>query len=183
MALRYSNLNNLDSPIINFSLKGTDGKIHSLSEFNDKKVIVIAFICNQCPYVKAVAKRLSELQKKYESKGVQLIAINPNDPTIYPEDSFDKMVEFARKHDFTFPYLVDDTQEAAKKYDAICTPDIYVYDKDRKLKYRGRLDDNWKEEEKVVERDLEKAINHLLEGKEITFEQVPSMGCSIKWKN
>lgn len=182
MALRYSNLNNLGSPIIDFSLKGTDGNIYSLSDFTNKNVIIIAFICNHCPYVKAVAKRLSELQKKYAGKGVQLIAINPNDPAIYPEDSFDKMIEFARKHDFTFPYLVDDTQETAKKYDAICTPDIYVYDKERRLKYRGRLDDNWKEEEKVMEKDLEKAINYLLEGKEIDFEQMPSMGCSIKWK-
>jgi peroxiredoxin len=182
MALRYNNLNNLNSPIINFSLKGSDGKLYSLSDFEDKDIIVIAFICNHCPYVKAVAKRLSELQKKYGSKGVQLVAINPNDSKAYPEDSPDKMAEFARKHDFTFPYLVDDTQETAKNYDAVCTPDIYVYDKERKLKYRGRLDDNWKEEEKVMERDLEKAINYLLEGKEIDFEQVPSMGCSIKWK-
>lgn len=182
MALRYSNLNNLNSPVIDFSLKGTDGKIYSLSDFGDKNILVIAFICNHCPYVKALAKRFSEFQKNYNSKGVQFIAINPNDPDTYPEDSFEKMIEFAKKYDFTFPYLVDDTQEAAKKYDAICTPDIYVYGKDRKLKYRGRFDDNWKEEEKVIEKDLEKAVNLLLEEKEIDFEQVPSMGCSIKWK-
>lgn len=182
MALRYSNLNNFNSSITDFSLKGTDGKSYSLSNFEDKDIIIIAFICNHCPYVKALAKRFSEFQKKYNNKGVQFIAINPNDPDIYPEDSFDKMIEFSKKYDFTFPYLIDETQEVAKKYDAICTPDIYVYDKDRKLKYRGRFDDNWKEKEKVVEKDLEKAVNHLLERKEIAFEQIPSMGCSIKWK-
>lgn len=183
MALRYSNLNNLNSPIIDFSLKGTDGKFYSLPDFSDKDIIVIAFICNHCPYVKAIAKRLSEFQKKYAAKSVQLVAINPNDPGTYPEDSYDKMIEFAKKHDFTFPYLADADQEAAKKYDAICTPDIYVYNKQRKLKYRGRLDDNWREEEKVTEKDLEKAVNYMLEGKDLDFEQVPSMGCSIKWKN
>lgn len=183
MALRYSNFNNLNSPIIEFSLKGTDGKVYSLDDFKEKDILVIAFICNHCPYVKALGKRFSEFQKKYAGKGVQLVAINPNDPNTYPEDSFDKMIEFAKKYDFTFPYLVDETQQAAKKYDAICTPDIYVYDKERKLRYRGRFDDNWKEAEKVIEKDLEKAVNCLLEGKEIDFEQVPSMGCSIKWKN
>lgn len=182
MALHYSNLENLNSQIYGFFLKGIDGKFYSPSQYEDKEIIVIAFICNHCPYVKSIAKRISELQRKFEHRGVQLIAINSNDPETYPEDSFDKMIEFSEKHKFTFPYLIDETQEIAKKYDAICTPDIYVYDKDRKLKYRGRFDDNWKEEEKVIEKDLEKAVNYLLEGKEIDFEQVPSMGCSIKWK-
>ena len=100
----------------------------------------------------------------------------------YPEDIFDNMILFAKEYSMNFPYLYDETQETARKYDAVCTPDIYVYDVERKLRYRGRIDDNWKDESQVKTKDLEKAIDQLLEGKEIEFEQIPSIGCSIKWK-
>lgn len=172
----------INSGIVDFHLKGIDDKVYSLDDFRDENILVIIFMCNHCPYVKAVMKRLAAIQNTFTEKGVCLIGINPNDTVAYPEDSFENMKLFAKEYSMNFPYLVDETQETAKKYDAVCTPDIYVYDKERKLKYRGRIDDNWKDETQVSKRDLESAIELLLEGKEISFEQVPSMGCSIKWK-
>ena len=177
-----SNFLNLGSPLIDFSLKGTDGETHSTSDYSGKDVLIVAFICNHCPYVKAITGRLVAIQEKFKDMGVQILAVNSNDPDDYPEDSFENMQEFAAEREFNFPYLVDETQEVAREYDAQCTTDIYVYDKDRVLKYRGRIDDNWKEEDKVTSRDLENAISLLLEGKEIDFKQIPSIGCSIKWK-
>lgn len=177
-----SNFLNLGSGIFDFSLKGVDGNTHSPGDYNNKDVLVIMFICNHCPYVKAVTDRLVALQEKFAERGVQFVAINSNDPESYPEDSFDNMNEFADENNFNFPYLVDETQEVARKYDAKCTPDIYVYDKSRILKYRGRIDDNWKEEDKVTSNELSDAIELLLQGKEIDFKQIPSIGCSIKWK-
>jgi peroxiredoxin len=177
-----SNFLNLGSGIIDFSLKGVDSNTHSPAEYNNKNVLVIMFICNHCPYVKAVTDRLVALQEKFAESGVQFVAINSNDPESYPEDSFDNMKEFAAENNFNFPYLVDETQEVARKYDAKCTPDIFVYDKSRTLKYRGRIDDNWKEEDKVTSNELSDAIELLLQGKEIDFKQIPSIGCSIKWK-
>lgn len=177
-----SNKDNLGSRIIDFSLKGIDEKYYSPEDFADKTLLVIIFKCNHCPYVKAVVDRFVKLQNKYEDKGIQIISINSNDPETYPEDSFDNMKEFSAKYKINFPYLVDETQEVARKYDAVCTPDIFLYDKNRILRYRGRLDDNWKDENKVIQKDLEKAVTLLLNDKEINFEQIPSMGCSIKWR-
>lgn len=168
--------------MIDFSLKGTDEKFYSPSDFSDKDILIIIFQCNHCPYVKAVIGRFVSFQKKYADKKVQIIAINPNDPVSYPEDSFENMKLFAEEHNLNFPYLIDETQDTAKKYDAVCTPDIYVYDKERKLRYRGRLDNSWKDESLVTSKDLEKAVDLLLDGREIDFQQIPSMGCSIKWK-
>ena len=109
----------LNSGIIEFSLKGIDEKIHTLNDFNDKKILVIIFMCNHCPYVKAVIERFVRLQEKYKNKSVRLIGINPNDVTAYPEDSFGNMILFAQKYSVNFPYLFDDTQETAKKYEAV----------------------------------------------------------------
>ena len=177
-----NNINNLDTPIIDFSLRGVDEKFYSLSDFSVKEILVIIFMCNHCPYVKAVMKRLVNLQDKLRSKSVQFIGINPNDTVTYPEDSFKNMILFHREYNMNFPYLEDATQLTASKYDAVCTPDIYVYNKERILKYRGRLDDNWKDESIVTKHDLEIAIEEILNGKEPVKEQIPSMGCSIKWK-
>ena len=183
MVLLESNKTDLNSPIIDFSLKGVDDKFHSPEEFDEKNVLIIIFICNHCPYVKAVMERFVSFQKKYNDKGVQLIGINPNDTVTYPEDSFDNMKLFVEEYKMNFPYLIDETQETAKKYDAVCTPDIYVYDKERKLKYRGRFDDNWQDEKSVTTNDLEKAVELILSDREVDFKQIPSMGCSIKWKS
>jgi peroxiredoxin len=172
----------INSGIIDFSLRGIDEKIYTLNGFNEKKILVLIFMCNHCPYVKAVIERFIRIQNKYDAGGVQLIGISPNDVISYPEDSFENMKLFAKKYSMNFPYLFDDTQETAKKYEAVCTPDIYVYNNKRILKYRGRLDDNWKDESFVKSKDLESALDLLLEEKEISFKQIPSMGCSIKWK-
>jgi len=182
MVLLKSNPGEIGSSIIDFELKGVDGKIYSLDSFASKSVIVLIFMCNHCPYVQAVIERFVKLQSGFKDKGVQFIGISSNDIETYPEDSFENMKIFSKERNINFPYLIDETQSVAKNYDAVCTPDIYVYDKSRHLKYRGRLDDNWKEEDKVVRKDLESAIVSVLMDKEITFEQIPSMGCSIKWK-
>jgi peroxiredoxin len=171
-----------NSNIINFTLKDIDERFYSLDNFSEKKILVIIFMCNHCPYVKAVIGRMVKIRDKYKNDDVQIIGINPNNTKAYPEDSFENMKLFAKNYSMNFPYLFDETQEVAKKYEAVCTPDIYVYNEKRKLKYRGRIDDNWKDETMVTSKDLEKAIEILLEGKEISFEQIPSMGCSIKWK-
>jgi peroxiredoxin len=172
----------INSEIIDFNLKGIDGRVYSLKNFTEEKILVIIFMCNHCPYVKAVIERLVLLQKKFADKKVKFIGINPNDVISYPEDSFENMILFAKEYSMNFPYLFDETQEVARAYEAVCTPDIYVFDEKRKLKYRGRIDDNWKDESQVTSRDLESAIEHLLDNREISFEQIPSMGCSIKWK-
>lgn len=182
--LLHSTKNNLNSPVINFNLRGTDGHFYSLNDFKDKEILIIIFMCNHCPYVKAVIERFVKFQEKYKDKNVQLIAINPNDETAYPQDSFENMIKFYSEHKLNFPYLIDEAQETAAAYEAVCTPDIYLYDSSRKLVYRGRLDNNWKDENNVTQKDLEIVTDMILEGKNISdFEQVPSMGCSIKWKN
>jgi peroxiredoxin len=172
----------LGSSAHNFSLKGIDGKMHALDDYRSAKVLVIIFMCNHCPYVQAVWERLNILQKKYEIKRVQLIGINPNLNPDYPDESFEKMKEYAEKFHMNFPYLQDTTQEVAKKYEAKCTPDLYVYDEKRELAYHGRLDNNWKEPEKVTHHELEEAIQLILQGKIPSEHQHPSMGCSIKWR-
>jgi len=177
-----NNLSNLDTLIIPFSLEGTDGKFYSPSSFDDKKILIIIFICNHCPYVKAIMDRLVSFQNKYNDDGVRLVGINSNDPESYPEDSFDNMKLFYSEYKMNFPYLCDETQDTARKYGAVCTPDFYLYDENRILKYRGRLDDNWKDETNITSKELEKATELLLNNMEIDFQQIPSMGCSIKWK-
>ena len=165
-----------------FELHGTDGKTYSLDSFTDKEIIVIIFMCNHCPYVKAVLGRLIDLQNEFSDREVQLIGINPNDANQYPDDSLDNMKIIAKEKGFSFPYLIDPNQKTAKQYDAVCTPDLYVYGKKRKLLYRGRIDDNWEYPEKVTKRDLKLALENILVGQLVENEQIPSMGCSIKWK-
>jgi peroxiredoxin len=164
-----------------FVLTGTDDNVYSLNDFNDKDVLCIMFTCNHCPYVIAVEDRINNIAKKYSGSSFALVCINANDETLYPEDSFEGMKKRSTEKGFVFLYLRDESQATAMAYDAVCTPDIYLYDKARVLKYRGRIDDNWKDESAVKNKDLERAIDLLLAGKEIDFEMVPSMGCSIKW--
>lgn len=165
-----------------FSLPGVDGETRSLDSFSEAELLVVVFTCNHCPYAMASEDRLIELQRDYAGKGVQIVAINPNDAVNYPDDSFEKMKERAADKGFNFPYLRDESQEVARAYDAACTPDIFVFDKDRKLVYNGRIDDNWKEPDKVTRNDLREVLDAALEGRSVDFEHVPSMGCSIKWK-
>lgn len=182
MALMNSTMVPLETPAIDFNLPGTDGNRYSLDSFKDKKVLVIIFMCNHCPYVKAVLDRLIDLQNEITVKGVQLVGINPNDAKRYPDDSMENMKKVAAEKKIPFPYLFDETQETAQSYQAVCTPDIYVYGEKRTLLYRGRVDDNWQEPEQVTKRDLRDAIDRILNNREIDSNQIPSMGCSIKWK-
>jgi peroxiredoxin len=182
MALLESTMPPLGTPIHDFSLEGVDSKTHSLRNYSEKEIIVIIFMCNHCPYVKAVLQRIIELQNEFIDRGVQFIGINPNDATRYPDDSLENMKVIAKENNFSFPYLIDPSQEVAKSYGAVCTPDLYVYGKNRKLVYRGRIDDNWKDSEKVTQQDLKLALKNILSGEVITNKQIPSMGCSIKWK-
>lgn len=183
MVLLESEMVELGTKAHSFNLPGIDGKRYGLKNFEDAKIVVVIFMCNHCPYVKAVIQRFIDIQRDYEKKSIQLVGINSNDDKNYPEDSFEKMKVFAKEQGMNFPYLRDESQKVAKTYHAVCTPDIFVYDEDRKLAYRGRLDDNWKEPEAVTSRDLRNALNELLTGKILSKNQQPSMGCSIKWKS
>ena len=165
-----------------FQLPGVDSKTYSLESFSDKNVLVIIFMCNHCPYVKAVLQRLIALQAETAHQGVQLIGINSNDVERYPDDSMENMQKITKEKGINFPYLLDVSQEMAKNYDAVCTPDIYVYGTERKLLYRGRIDDNWEHEEKVSQRNLKEAVDCIVTGKKVPDKQISSIGCSIKWK-
>ena len=182
MALLKSIIVPLGTKAIDFCLKGIDGKMHSLADYDDKEILVIIIMCNHCPYVQAVDDRLVQLQEKFVERNVQLVGINPNDGIKYPEDNFEGMVKRAKEKGYNFPYLRDEDQSIAKKYQAQCTPDIYVYNKERALCYHGQIDDNWQHPEKVTSHDLNDAIQALLEGETPSSNQYPSMGCSIKWK-
>ncbi len=172
----------MESDIIDFSLPATDGKTYSPSDFADKKVLVIIFMCNHCPYVKAIIDRLISIQADYADKGVQLIGINSNESEDYPEDSFENMKKCVEEIGINFMYLHDEKQVTAKAYQAQCTPDIYVFDENRKLTYHGRIDDNWQDESSARKQELREALDMILAGNPITEEQHPSIGCSIKWK-
>ena len=182
MVLLHSEKTKLGSPALDFSLKGVDQKPYSLASFSDKKVLVVMFICNHCPYVQAIEDRIIQLQRDYSKKSIQLVGICSNDPTEYPDDAPQSLKTRWQEKDYRFPYLIDETQDVARAYGAVCTPDIFVYDSGRKLAYRGQLDDNWKEPEKVTRHDLREVIDLLLNGSKPPAKQTPSMGCSIKWK-
>lgn len=166
-----------------FDLLGTDDKKHSLADFQGKKALVIVFMCNHCPYVQAQWSRLTSLQEKYKDKGVQFVGINANYNPDYPEDSFEKMKEYSEEYNMNFPYLLDESQEVARAYNAQCTPDIFVYDANQKLAYHGRIDDNWKDGDAATSHELDDALAALVAGEEPDREQHPSMGCSIKWRD
>jgi len=181
MVLLKSTLLPMGTGAPNFNLPSTDDKTYSLSDFNDKKALVIVFMCNHCPYVQAIIDRLVFLQADYAERGVQVIGINPNDSNGYPEDSFVAMKELVSEKEINFIYLRDKSQEVAKLYQAQCTPDIFVFDQNKKLAYHGRLDDNWQSESDVTTTDLRDALGLLLAGEKVDEDQAPCMGCSIKW--
>ena len=167
-----------------FQLKSTDNKIISLNDIKGDKGTLIMFICNHCPYVKAVIEDIVEDTNKLADFGIKSVAICSNDVKNYPEDSFEKMIEFAKINHFSFPYLSDETQEIAKIYKAVCTPDFFGYNKDLELQYRGRL----RELKNLIpvrdgESDLKKAMTLIVETGKGPENQIPSAGCGIKWKN
>lgn len=182
MALTHSNMMELGTPAPNFNLPATDGKTYSLDDFSDARLLLVVFTCNHCPYAKAVEDRLIRIGRDYQPKGLAMVLINSNDTENYPDDSFENMKQRAEEKDYPFPYCFDETQEVAKVYKAACTPDPYLFDADRKLIYRGRIDDNWQEPDKVTRTDLRDAIEAALAGQPVAEEQFSSMGCNIKWK-
>ena len=164
-----------------FELLGIDDKKHSLSDYKDYQGVLIIFMCNHCPYVKAKSDAFNELYDKFGDK-IAIIGINSNDSTDYPEDSFDNMKKTAQEKGFKFDYLVDDTQDVAKKYGAMCTPDPFLFDKDLKLVFHGRIDNAMKPDDNATEKTMINNIEKLLAGQKIEKDFEPSIGCSIKWK-
>ena len=170
-------------PAPDFSLPGVDGKTWTRDQCAGEKGLLVMFICNHCPYVKAVLERILRDARELADQGIGCVAIMSNDPTDYPEDSFEHMQRLADVYDFPFPYLIDETQEVARSYGAVCTPDFFGYDTDLGLQYRGRLDESRKEAApEGVRRDLFEAMKQVAKTGEGPQEQIPSMGCSIKWK-
>ena len=168
----------------NFELKSTENKIITLNDAKGQNGTLIMFICNHCPYVKAVIEDIVNDCKTLEKEGIRSIAIMSNDTENYPEDSFDNMIKFAKNNKFNFPYLIDETQETAKKYDVVCTPDFFGYNKNLELQYRGRIRE-LKDLKPVrnSESDLLKAMKMVAKTGKGPEKQIPSMGCSIKWFN
>src|SRR5215471_21785539 len=171
------------APARDFALKGVDGKTWSLADVRGSKGTLVAFICNHCPYVKAVIGRVVEEANALREIGIGTIAIMPNDTGAYREDSFDNMKAFASRHRFTFPYVIDATQEVARAYGAQCTPDFFGFNAADALQYRGRLDASRTTLLQGVRRDLYEAMKQIAETGCGTAEQIASMGCSIKWKD
>jgi peroxiredoxin len=173
----------LDIPAVDFRLPATDGKTYSLADVAGKNGTVIVFICNHCPYVVAVIDRLVTDARALLAEGIGFAAICANDAAAYPDDSFANMKRFAEKHQFPFPYLHDESQKVARAYDAVCTPDFFGYDRDRKIKYRGRLDEGRTNPPPAgARRELLEAMREIAKTGKAPADQVPSIGCSIKWK-
>ena len=171
-------------PAIDFALPGVDGKTWSLQDCAGEKGLLVMFICNHCPYVKAIKERIVRDTRELKALGVNTVAIMSNDATQYEEDSFENMQKIAAEWGFDFPYLVDESQAVAKAYGAVCTPDFFGYNADLKLQYRGRLDESRKETAaEGVHRDLFESMRQVAESGNGPEEQIPSMGCSIKWKD
>ncbi len=168
---------------IDFALPGTDNKIWTLEDCRGENGLLIMFICNHCPYVKAIMDRLIRDTNELKQLGINSVAISANDVADYPEDSFDNMKTVAEQNGFSFPYLYDESQEVAQAYGAVCTPDFFGYNKDLKLQYRGRLDASRKEAAPAdVRRDLFEAMQQVAQTGHGPEQQIPSMGCSIKWR-
>ncbi|KAA0681441.1 thioredoxin family protein [Roseomonas genomospecies 6] len=166
-----------------FSLKGTDGKTYSLADVQGPSGTLVMFICNHCPYVKAVIGRIVEEVNALKPHGIGAVAIMSNDTDAYPDDGFDNMKRFAAEHGFTFPYLIDETQEVARAYGAVCTPDFFGFNADLCLQYRGRLDASKREAIPDAPRELFHAMVRIAQTGQGPTDQIPSMGCSIKWRN
>lgn len=171
-----------NTPAIDFNLKGVDGQMHTLDSCKGEKGLLVMFICNHCPYVKAILERMIRDTKELKAMGLNTVAIMSNNPEEYEEDSFENMQKISAKMDFPFPYLIDETQAVAKAYGAVCTPDFFGYNADLELQYRGRLDASRKETAtENVRRDLFEAMCQVATTGQGPKEQIPSMGCSIKW--
>jgi len=163
-----------------FSLPATDGMRVSSETIKDP-ILVVVFTCNHCPYAEAYEDRFIELANEFDEEGVQFVLINSNDSTDYPEDSFEQMKVRYLEKDFPFPYCHDESQATARAYGALCTPHCFVFNRERQLKYKGRVDDNWEDPDNVTEHNLHDAIAALLKGEEPPTKEANAIGCSIKW--
>ncbi len=183
MAQTPSTMLALGTAAPDFRLPDTAGKSWALKDFERAPALVVAFVCNHCPFVKHIRGTLAELAKHLQGQGAAVVAISSNDAAKYPDDSPAKMAEEARAAGYTFPYLYDESQEVAKAYRAACTPDFFVIDRDRRLVYRGQFDDSRPGNGKpVTGADLRAAVEAVLAGRPVAGEQWPSIGCNIKWK-
>lgn len=169
---------------IDFDLLGIDGNTHSLASVKGEKGTMVMFICNHCPYVRSIADRLAEDMKAFQNQGIGVIAIMSNDANEYPEDSFENMKRFSEKHNFSFPYVIDETQKIGRAYDAKCTPDFFGYNANLELQYRGRLDNSGASQPKPESKhELLDAMEQVIRTQKGPTEQIQSIGCSIKWRN
>jgi peroxiredoxin len=166
-----------------FSLIGVDDRTHSLADYAEKPVLVVIFSCNHCPYVRAWEDRMVALQAEYAARGVQFLVINANDPAKYPEDDFPSMKRRAAEKGFNFPYLYDETQEIARAYGATRTPEVFVFDSERLLRYHGAIDDNHENPQAVTRHYLREALDAVLSGTQPAAAQTPPVGCTIKWRS
>jgi len=183
MSLTPSTMVPLGSPAPDFQLPDTDGKIVRLADLSSAPALLVAFICNHCPYVKHVRSAFAQLAREYQAKGVAIVGISSNDAVAYPDDSPARMKEEKAAAGYVFPYLYDESQDVAKAYKAACTPDFYVYGADGKLAYRGQMDASRPGNGKPNDgADLRAALDAVLAGKQPAGQQWPSIGCNIKWK-
>ncbi len=184
MAATPSTMLSLGTPAASFVLPdAVSGKVVSLEDFRDTPALLVMFICNHCPYVKHVRSVLASLTAEYRAKGVAVVGINSNDAAAYPDDNPEKMKEEARNAGYTFPYLVDESQDVARAYHAACTPDFFLFGRDRKLAYRGQMDSSRPgSSTPVTGADLRAALDAVLSGGAPSSSQIPSLGCNIKWK-
>ena len=170
-----------DLPAVDFKLTGVDGKQYDLNSLQGPNGLLIMFICNHCPYVKSIINRIIRDASELHKLGINSVGIMSNDPNEYEEDSFENMKKIASDLNFPFPYLIDETQEVARSYGAVCTPDFFGYNKNLGLQYRGRLDESRKESVTDAKRELFEAMRAIAETGKGPVNQIPSMGCSIKW--
>lgn len=183
MVATESTMSPLGTKAADFCLPDTQGRMVSLEQFKDAPALLVIFMCNHCPFVKYIRDDLARLAKQYQGQGVAVVGINSNDVEKVPADGPEMMAQEVKSAGYTFPYLYDKNQEVAKAYHAACTPDFFLFDKDRKLVYRGQMDDSRPNgTTPITGADLTAAIQALLQGRQVSQQQIPSMGCNIKWK-
>ena len=183
MTLTPSTMLELGAPLPEFRLPDPQGKMVASGDFADSPALLVAFICNHCPYVKHLRLELGQFAKDYRGSGLAMVAINANDVSNYPDDSPAKMAEEIEQAGYVFPYLYDESQEVAKAFRAACTPEFYLFDADRRLAYRGQFDDSRPDSGRpVTGADLRAAVDAVLAGRPVDPDQTPSIGCNIKWK-
>lgn len=183
MSVQPSTMAPLGTEAPDFELPDTRGRTVSLDDFDDARALLVVFLCNHCPYVKHIREELADFAREYREEGLAVVGISSNDVEQYPDDSPERMREVKEEVGFPFPYLYDESQEVAKAYGAACTPDFFLFDRDRELVYRGQFDDSRPGNDvPVTGEDLRRAADRALEGRPIPEDQAPSVGCNIKWK-